>query len=240
MGAIVHRLPEQSTFCMWEPCMFTPTECRLCSFWCVRFRVSYLGLRHRQVWCEHEIPKGILPIQIIALLTPHAPYPPGHLQNTPTINRVVVETKAVGVDVRKQQGCNTYKIYARANRATCTFARGATQNRTLRRTPNFNAESPRRKHTIIFPLLSLTKWESFFSIFFFFLCVYPCHQVKNYKEIKDLYILGDTSEVVANLDDSLVTINTVLSSRYVGGIRGMVDEWRGKLVTLQVRVYCMK
>lgn len=60
-------------------------------------------------------------------------------------------------------------------------------------------------------------------------------QVKNYKEVKDLYILGDTSDVVANLDDSLVTINTVLSSRYVGGIRGMVDEWRGKLVTLQVR-----
>lgn len=60
------------------------------------------------------------------------------------------------------------------------------------------------------------------------------HQVKNYKDVKDLYILGDTSEVVTNLDDSLVTINTVLSSRYVGGIRGMVDEWRGKLVTLQV------
>lgn len=59
-------------------------------------------------------------------------------------------------------------------------------------------------------------------------------QVKNYKDVKDLFILGDTSEVVTNLDDSLVTINTVLSSRYVGGIRGMVDEWRGKLVTLQV------
>lgn len=58
--------------------------------------------------------------------------------------------------------------------------------------------------------------------------------MKNYKEVKDLYILGDTSEVVSNLDDSLVTINTVLSSRYVGGIRGMVDDWRGKLVTLQV------
>ena len=65
------------------------------------------------------------------------------------------------------------------------------------------------------------------------------HQVKNYKDVKDLFILGDTSEVVTNLDDSLVTINTVLSSRYVGGIRGMVDEWRGKLVTLQVLVpYC--
>lgn len=58
--------------------------------------------------------------------------------------------------------------------------------------------------------------------------------MKNYKDVKDLYILGDTSEVVANLDDSLVTINTVLSSRYVGGIREMVDDWRGKLVVLQV------
>lgn len=64
--------------------------------------------------------------------------------------------------------------------------------------------------------------------------IYYVYQVKNYKDVKDLFILGDTSEVVTNLDDSLVTINTVLSSRYVGGIRGMVDEWRGKLVTLQV------
>ena len=40
-------------------------------------------------------------------------------------------------------------------------------------------------------------------------------EVKGYKEVKDLYILGDTSEVVAQLDDSLVTINTVLGSRCV-------------------------
>ena len=58
--------------------------------------------------------------------------------------------------------------------------------------------------------------------------------MKNYKDVKGLYILGDISEVVTNLDDSLVTINTVLGSRYVGGIREMVDAWRGKLVTLQV------
>ncbi|CAM9277540.1 unnamed protein product [Ascophyllum nodosum] len=58
-------------------------------------------------------------------------------------------------------------------------------------------------------------------------------EVKNYKDVKGLYILGDISEVVTNLDDSLVTINTVLGSRYVGGIREMVDAWRGKLVTLQ-------
>jgi dynein heavy chain len=51
-----------------------------------------------------------------------------------------------------------------------------------------------------------------------------------YKDIKDLYVLGDTSDVVVALDDSLVTINTVLGSRYVGGIREYVDTWRAKLM----------
>ena len=58
-------------------------------------------------------------------------------------------------------------------------------------------------------------------------------EVKPYKEVKDLYILGDTSEVVAALDDSLVTINTVLGSRYVAGIRSFVDSWRSKLMHFQ-------
>jgi dynein heavy chain len=58
-------------------------------------------------------------------------------------------------------------------------------------------------------------------------------QVLPYKDVKDLYVLGDTSEVVANLDDSLVTINTVLGSRYVAGIRPMVDKWRATLMHFQ-------
>ena len=58
-------------------------------------------------------------------------------------------------------------------------------------------------------------------------------EVKPYKEVKDLYVLGDTSEVVASLDDSLVTINTVLGSRYVAGIRNFVDNWRSKLMHFQ-------
>lgn len=57
--------------------------------------------------------------------------------------------------------------------------------------------------------------------------------VKPYKDVKDLYILGDTSEIIANLDDSLVTINTVLGSRYVAGIRTFVDSWRNKLMHFQ-------
>ena len=58
-------------------------------------------------------------------------------------------------------------------------------------------------------------------------------EVKPYKEVKDLYILGDVSDVSASLDDSLVTINTVLGSRYVAGIREYVDTWRSKLMYFQ-------
>lgn len=60
--------------------------------------------------------------------------------------------------------------------------------------------------------------------------------VKPYKDQKDLYILGDTSEVVTDLDDSLVTISTVLGSRFVGGIRELVDTWRAKLILFQETV----
>lgn len=83
--------------------------------------------------------------------------------------------------------------------------------------------------------MGVGKYGKVISLLCLLLCVPYCiGQVKNYKDGKNLYILGDTSEVITNLDDSLVTINTVLSSRYVGGIREMVDEWRGKLITLQV------
>ena len=58
-------------------------------------------------------------------------------------------------------------------------------------------------------------------------------EVRNHKDTKDLYILGDTSEIIADLDDSLVTINTILGSRYVGGIREIVDIWRSKLMIFQ-------
>ncbi len=62
----------------------------------------------------------------------------------------------------------------------------------------------------------------------------PCElDVKPYKDIKDLYMLGDISEVIVNLDDSLVTVNTVLSSRFVAGIRDSVEEWRRTLNVMQ-------
>jgi len=58
-------------------------------------------------------------------------------------------------------------------------------------------------------------------------------EAKPYKDTKDLYILGDVSDIIVNLDDSLVTINTVLGSRYVAGIRDMVESWRRKLMLFQ-------
>lgn len=58
-------------------------------------------------------------------------------------------------------------------------------------------------------------------------------EVKPYKDVKDLYILGDTSDITSALDDSLVTLNTVLGSRYVSGIRDYVDGWRNKLLHFQ-------
>ena len=69
-------------------------------------------------------------------------------------------------------------------------------------------------------------------------------EVKTYKDQKDLFILGDVSEIIANLDESLVTVNTVLGSRYVGGIREFVEKWRKDLMlfqdTLDEWMMCMR
>lgn len=58
-------------------------------------------------------------------------------------------------------------------------------------------------------------------------------ELKNYKEQKDVYILGSVEEIITNLDDSLVTISTIMGSRYVAGIKDVVESWRKKLVTFQ-------
>ena len=51
--------------------------------------------------------------------------------------------------------------------------------------------------------------------------------------MKDLYIIGDVTDLIAALDESLVTVNTVLGSRYVGGIREFVEGWRKNLILFQ-------
>lgn len=38
--------------------------------------------------------------------------------------------------------------------------------------------------------------------------------VKPFKEVKDCYVLGGVDDVIAALDESMVTMNTITSSRY--------------------------
>ncbi|KAG6586851.1 Dynein heavy chain [Phytophthora cinnamomi] len=58
-------------------------------------------------------------------------------------------------------------------------------------------------------------------------------EVKPYKESKDVFVLGSVEEVTAKLDDSIVTISTIMGSRFIGAIQEEVEGWRKKLVTLQ-------
>ena len=46
----------------------------------------------------------------------------------------------------------------------------------------------------------------------------------SYKESKDTFILGGIEEVTLALEDSMVTMTTILSSRFVGGIRTEVEK----------------
>uniref|UniRef100_UPI00398F6457 dynein axonemal heavy chain 6 isoform X2 n=1 Tax=Pristiophorus japonicus TaxID=55135 RepID=UPI00398F6457 len=52
-----------------------------------------------------------------------------------------------------------------------------------------------------------------------------------HRDAKDIFILGGTDEIQALLDDSIINVATIASSRYVGPIKGRVDEWH-KLLSL--------
>ena len=58
-------------------------------------------------------------------------------------------------------------------------------------------------------------------------------ELKSYKEIKDIWIIGAVDDVFQLLDDSLVTIGAIMGSRYVGAIRESVENWHKKLMLLQ-------
>jgi dynein heavy chain len=57
--------------------------------------------------------------------------------------------------------------------------------------------------------------------------------VNPFKESKEVFILGSVDEIVTSLDDSLVTLNTILGSRYCGHIRLDVTVYQRLLVLLQ-------
>jgi len=54
----------------------------------------------------------------------------------------------------------------------------------------------------------------------------------NHRDQSDLFILGGVDEVITQLEDSQVSLQTILASRFVSGIRAEVEEWEKKLSTL--------
>ncbi|XP_063073303.1 dynein axonemal heavy chain 6 [Engraulis encrasicolus] len=53
--------------------------------------------------------------------------------------------------------------------------------------------------------------------------------VLSHRDSKDVFILGGTDDIQVNLDDSIINVATVASSRYVGPIKARVDEWQRQL-----------
>jgi dynein heavy chain, axonemal len=56
--------------------------------------------------------------------------------------------------------------------------------------------------------------------------------VNPYKDSKDVFVLGSVDDIISALDESLVTINTVLGSRYCGHIRADVEATQARLILL--------
>ncbi|XP_030047949.1 dynein axonemal heavy chain 6 [Microcaecilia unicolor] len=50
-----------------------------------------------------------------------------------------------------------------------------------------------------------------------------------HRDSKDVFILGGTDDIQVLLDDSIINISTIASSRYVGPIKTRVDEWQKQL-----------
>ena len=58
-------------------------------------------------------------------------------------------------------------------------------------------------------------------------------EVSLYKGLNGIFILGSVEEVLQDIDDSLVTLGTVMGSRYVAAIREKVEAWQKRLLLLQ-------
>jgi dynein heavy chain len=55
---------------------------------------------------------------------------------------------------------------------------------------------------------------------------------KPHREQKDSFILDDVSDIVAQLEEDTLVVQTCLASRYVAGIRAKVQDWEHKLTLL--------
>jgi len=54
-----------------------------------------------------------------------------------------------------------------------------------------------------------------------------------HRDQKDVYILGGVDDILVLLEESLININTILSSRNVGPIKNRVEEWLRQLQLFQ-------
>eukprot|EP01012_Entosiphon_sulcatum_P032728 TRINITY_DN4157_c0_g3_i1.p1 TRINITY_DN4157_c0_g3~~TRINITY_DN4157_c0_g3_i1.p1 ORF type:complete len:4135 (-),score=940.22 TRINITY_DN4157_c0_g3_i1:62-12466(-) len=54
-------------------------------------------------------------------------------------------------------------------------------------------------------------------------------ETKNHRDQRDTYILGGVDDILQQLEDHQVTIQTCLASRFVAGIRPRVEEWDRRL-----------
>uniref|UniRef100_A0A8C5LU47 Dynein axonemal heavy chain 6 n=1 Tax=Leptobrachium leishanense TaxID=445787 RepID=A0A8C5LU47_9ANUR len=65
-----------------------------------------------------------------------------------------------------------------------------------------------------------------------------------HRDSKDIFILGGTDDIQVLLDDSIINISTIASSRYVGPIKPRVDEWQTQLLlfnqTLEEWLTCQR
>ena len=57
--------------------------------------------------------------------------------------------------------------------------------------------------------------------------------LNNFKDSKDVYILVGVDDIQAMLDESMMTIGTILASRFVGGIRNEVEKMENQLRSVQ-------
>ncbi len=57
--------------------------------------------------------------------------------------------------------------------------------------------------------------------------------LNSYKESKDIFVLGGIDEVQGALDESMVTVGTIMASRFVSGIRTEVEKMETNLRSLQ-------
>ena len=57
--------------------------------------------------------------------------------------------------------------------------------------------------------------------------------LNNFKDKKDVYIVAGVDDVQALLDESMMTIGTILASKFVAGIRNDVEKMEGQLKSVQ-------